>query len=422
MIESPIKVLWLSNRLFSKESVKQSGTWLLALGPDLIKSGEVELGNISFGAANGIEAADFENIKQWKIPHLGLKPGELPSDSILNSLLEVIDTFQPDIIQIWGVEHFWGLLLERGLLKYPCIINIQGIMKTISSAYSGGLNFGEKLKCWGIREFVYPRDSIFGQEYYFGKMALAEKKILTSAKFITVQSEWAEAHVRAISPKATYFRTERALRSEFYNATPWSPKSSEKAIDASPVIFTSSFGNPYKGFHHTLRALRLLKDEFPSITLRVAGGNQTRSWKNTGYNRFIWRLVDKLELESNLVWLDSLDANGLIDELQKADCFVHSSFVESYSLAVAEALAIGTPTVCSFAGALPEMNGNPVNMLFYPPGDDVRMASLIRELVLDKEMARSFSERSRAFIFARCERVSLVKQQILQYRRVLERE
>ncbi len=417
-----MKVLWLSNRLFSNDSAKNSGTWLLALGPELIKSGEVLLANISFGKTNSIETSDYENIRQWKIPQLDLSPGELPPDNIVTKLIHVIDEFKPDIIQIWGVEHFWGLLLEKGLLKYPCILNIQGIMTTISSAYSGGLSFREKLNCIGLRELIYPKDSVFGQENHFRKMALVEKRILCSAKYITIQSEWSEDYVRAINPKAIFFRTERALRKEFYEAKRWLPKLSENGDIKTPVLFTSSFGNPYKGFHHTLKALKLLKEDFPDITLRVAGGNQRMSWKVPGYNKFIWRLIERLGLGSNIVWLDSLDANGLIIELQNADCFVHSSFVESYSLAVAEALAVGTPTVCSFAGALPEMNGNPANILFYPPGDNVKMASLIRQVVLNKRLAELLSNQARAFIFDRCEKKALIQEQILQYKKVLGRK
>lgn len=413
-----MKILWLSNRLFSQESARQSGTWLLALGPELAARDEIELANISFGSGDKVEPADFGNIRQWKIPALSLKPGQLPPDNIVRDLLKAIDSFQPDLIQIWGVEQFWGLLLSKNLLKYPVIVNIQGVMRTIAASYAGGLGIKEKLQCIRIRECFYPRDSVFGQELFFDSLGRVEQTILSAAKYITVQSEWSAAQVRAINPRATYFRTERTLRPEFYTCSSWSPPQNGDA----PVIFTSSFGNPYKGFHYTLRALKGLKADFPGVKLRVAGGHLKQSWKNTGYNQYLLKIIRKLNLEDNIVWLGSLDADGLIQELQQSDCFVHSSFVESYSLAVAEALAVGTPTVCSYAGALPEMSGDPANVLFYPPGDDVRMASLVRQVLLNPEQALMFSERSRAFIFARCDRESILQQQIHNYRMVLERE
>ncbi len=417
MTNSPQRILWLSNRLLGEEADTRSGTWLGALGPELSQRPEIVLANISFGSTKGVESMDYGDIKQWQVP--APQANKLPKEEIIKAILDTIKAFQPDLIQIWGVEQYWGRLFAAGLLSSaPVLVNIQGVMKSIVATYNGGLTFKEQLQCLGIRELIYPKDSIFGQIKLFKRLSEIEAEILASAQYITTQSKWSRAQVYSINAKAQYFHTERALRPEFYQAEPWSPSGKHNDLQ----LFSSSFGNPYKGFHVILRALAELKKDFPKLQLRVAGGSLSISWKNTGYNKFLLRQIVKLGLEDNIVWLGSLNAERLIEELQNAHCYLHSSFVESYSLAMAEALAIGTPAICSYAGALPEMSEDCNSVAYFPPGDALKMSAAVRELISNTLYAKEMSSRSRRFIRKRCDKNAIIETQLETYKTLLQKE
>jgi glycosyltransferase involved in cell wall biosynthesis len=414
-----IKVLWLSNRLFESEADNRSGTWLKALGPELAKCGKLELANISFGPVNQLTSCDFGKIKQWALPY-PTTVGKLPPKKIVIQLQNVISTFQPDIIQIWGVEQYWGLLHVNGLLGTDKIVlNVQGIMRSIAAVYDGNMSFREKWAYTGLRELRYPASTLYAQKRLFETLSVIEEKIIRSVKFVAVQSDWSAGQVNAINPKALILRSNRALRPEFYNSECRESRNFNFR-DGQLRLFTTCFGNPYKGFHIALKALDILRKSYPKIKLRVSAQMNSSNWKRGAYEKYIVDFIRINKLQNHIEWLGALNANQLIQEFQESSCYIHPSFVESFSLSTAEALAVGTPTVCSFAGALPEMNGELDNILFFSPGDYVQLANCINKFLQSTNLMEVYSKRGHSFIMGRCDKELIIEEQIKQYSIVLK--
>ena len=98
-------------------------------------------------------------------------------------------------------------------------------------------------------------------------------------------------------------------------------------------------------------------------------------------NSFFGHLMDQIHrcgLQDCVHFLGEMDY--VPELLHHADVYVHPSFTESFSRAVAEALICGKPVVCARAGALPEVVG-PQGGVMVPPGDVEALAQGIRQVL-----------------------------------------
>ena len=123
-----MKILWLCNCPLSDSDAGETGAWQGAMACGLLDSGAVELGIIATGPVKQFTRRDYRQVKQWLVP-AGSPLGSdgLPSPSLVRAIVAAAGEFSPDLIHIWGTENFWGLLPARGLLKYPSLLEIQGL-------------------------------------------------------------------------------------------------------------------------------------------------------------------------------------------------------------------------------------------------------------------------------------------------------
>ena len=106
--------------------------------------------------------------------------------------------------------------------------------------------------------------------------------------------------------------------------------------------------------------------------------------------------------------------------MQKTHVMIHSSFVESYSLALAESMVVGVPSVVAWSGAMPELAQDGKEALFYSPTDYRRCAWLVCRLVDNVELAESVSSLARKRGLERNTTSSVVEHQVECYRRVID--
>lgn len=381
-----LKVVWISTSRFTSDNIKGTGSWLLPLARELVDSNQVELTHFALclSSFNFVEEKIFGIIQYVYPNHLECEDVSIDT---ANSIKERLDNIAPDVVHIWGTESNIASLYTNGYLKYPTFIDIQGFMPSIPDKFMKGLSFLELLKIHlGKREFLHPRISLFYTMNTYIKKSNYSKKLLSSFKYISVQSSWVEAQILALFPKVNILNTGIILREEFYLADKW------KNNFNNPIIFScaSSTLIPYKGLYTMLKGLKLIKQRYPNVVLRLAGTPINKN-NMVGFERLINDFILKNDLTDNVFFIGQLEATQLISELQNSNVCIIPSYVETYCLALAEAQMIGTPCVASYAGAMPEIAIPNEEALYYEPLDYQMMSFQVCRLLSDKELSNKLS-------------------------------
>lgn len=388
-----MKVLWFSNCVLSNDSMKETGTWLETMSRILVERG-VELYNIAQKRnVLKVEKSNCNSITQWVVPCYKLRNG-VPCSEDIKSITSIVNELDPDIIHIWGMESYWGLLFSRGYLKKKTLLEIQGYLYYYSDVFFGGLNTIEKIKCIGLKELLKPTSSIFIEKRHFKKWGYYENEMLNAFPYISTQSDWVRSHISLFAnSEAKIYNTDINLRPQFLQSKPWEYKGKNKV----ELLMVSSGSVPYKGLHIVIKALSVLIKSFPDITLKVVGNFEQHlpNYRKTGYTKFVEKLISKLNLDRNVVFLGRMDSAEIVNQMLCSDVMIVPSFVETYCLTLAEAQAVGIPCVVSYAGSLPEIATDKKSALFYSPEDYITCADCVSKLIKSKDLALSLSEYGR---------------------------
>lgn len=409
-------ILWLSNVAFSNEKIKVTGTWIIAMGKALVETGEVSLFNICHGNVKEVTKKEVNGIVQWVLPLEKTNKQGLPSNNTQQIVRSIENEIKPDLVHIWGTENYWGKLVINSTIQSKTLLEMQGIMTACARVYYGGLNLTEIFSCIGIKELLLPQRFLYFRKKDFEKRGIREIDIIKNCTNISVQSDWVKAHIKYQNTNATVYPTGMLLREEFYNSEQWKKNTQRN----KKVIFTSFSGvNPYKGLHVLMRAFAFLKNKYSDLEFRI-GGNilQTKRIKD-GY--FVWLIKEakKLGIFDSIVWLGSLDADKIITELQNCDVFVIPSYIETYCLAIAESMMVGTPTVVSFAGAMPELAEHNSSALFFPVGDSMNCAYQTELLLANINLCQKLSDNARNKALKRNNQEVVVKRQLEIYQSII---
>lgn len=414
-------ILWFCNRPIEESEDRRDGTWFTTMARSLVESGDIRLAIVAQAKVKGITRHDFGDINQWVVPYEFLNKHGLPSDRTIDVIKKVADEVNPDLIHVWGTENYWGLLTARRFLKTSSLLEIQGLKYECANVYYGGLSLIALARYMGLLEILRPGSSLILGKLRFKRWGKFEKEMILKHKYISTQSDWVRTHIRRLKPDGNLFETGIMLRNEFYNAQPWLIK---KAMDSSvPSVFASTSGSvPYKGLHVLMKAIGILKKKYPKIVLNIAGNIQKKGIRKDCYTRFLQAESRRLRIIDNIHFLGPLDANGIIQQLYKSSVVAIPSFIETYSLALAEAMFLGVPAVASYAGAMPELARDGESVLFFPIGDAVSCAMQIDKLLSDQKLAGHLSQNARKIGLLRNDWHLVLEKQIEIYNDIISKE
>ena len=148
---------------------------------------------------------------------------------------------------------------------------------------------------------------------------------------------------------------------------------------------------PRKNLNVFLRAFARLKNELPHRFV-IAG---SLGW----YSDSVLAEIEKLGLQNRVTIVGYVPDDELPALYCGADAFIYPSLAEGFGLPVIEAMACGTPVLCSNAPALPEVAGNAAIMI--DPRDEDAWTHALKEMLINKELRSELSrlgiERAREF-------------------------
>ena len=144
-----MKVLWLSpsSSNYLQNNVYNGGGWISSLDNYVSKNNEVKLA-VAFFMDNQPYKVERNNVVYYPIekPHLGfrkkilfyLKIWDNTVDRLIwplyeKSILNVVNDFQPDIIQVFGSENYFGLVSR--ITSIPIVLHIQGFLNPCLNSF-----------------------------------------------------------------------------------------------------------------------------------------------------------------------------------------------------------------------------------------------------------------------------------------------
>ncbi len=410
-----MKILWITNIMLhcvaNKLKLQESvyGGWLDGLSKELVASGKLNLYLIFPSERN----------KDTKGESGGIKYFEMSKKSISNlSLLKEIDkSIEPDIVHIHGTELIYGRNYISANPSRKFIVSIQGLISVYSKHYFAGISLGTIIKNITLRD-VLRLDTLFHQKRKFIKRGANEIEILKLTKHIIGRTDWDKANVLVQNSKVSYYHCDEILRDKFYDLdNNWNYKNIEKYS-----IYVSQGNYPIKGLHYLIKAIALLKGEYPLMKVRIGGYDPTLQNSSilgglrlSGYGAIIKREIKNLNLEDNIIFLGERSKDQVINELKKAHIFVCPSVIENSPNALCEAQILGVPNISTYCGGIPSMLKEASSTLFVPFDDEIMLAYYIKWLFNNSSECIKRSYNSKLAATRRHDRSLIVKDMLNIY-------
>jgi glycosyltransferase involved in cell wall biosynthesis len=165
--------------------------------------------------------------------------------------------------------------------------------------------------------------------------------------------------------------------------------------DDAPVIVSVARLFRWKGHFELIRALALVKREFPDVRLAIVGSDYP---DNSGMTQLLKARARELGIEENVVFTGQrADVASL---LAACDVFSLPSFEEPFGLVFAEAMAMKRPVVALDNGGTPEVVEHGKCGLLSPPGDIDALATNLLQLLRDPALRARLGAYGRARVEA----------------------
>lgn len=405
-----MKVLWLSSVQLSDKRVLGSGTWIPGLFSIMKKFyPNLEIINLTKGRVSKPTLIKTSDLTEWLIP----QSSKMTTNAI-RDISDIIRQVRPDAIQVWGTEDIWGVFpFDEIFPKIPAILEIQGILASVSEEYYGGLTPMQLLRCWNVKECLKPSSSLPFIRKSYTKNVAREEWILKKFKNIGVQSNWSAAVVKTYNDSVRLYHSDISLRRPFYESGKWSGLSTGDIR----VFSTALMGQPLKGGYTLFRAFDIIKQHFPSAKLILAGAKE-EGIRRSGLCRMLTKFAKRQGFLDSIEHLGLLTAEQLAEQYCKASVFVNPSNWESYSVVTAEAMYLGCPTIVAYSGAMPEL-GEDGSVLYFPKGDFRICATLVMNVLKDPKLAQKLSEKSILIGERRQDQARIAENQMATYKQLI---
>ena len=248
------------------------------------------------------------------LPRVNL-PSRLSYAGNIRQMRDEILALKPDLVHAHIAGEFAEAAAETGL---PWILTMHGIRFLEANLRPGLLN---RYRGWFIKR--------------------EELHALKRAKHIISISPFVQAAFNG-QIKGQVYDVENPVKEDFFQA------------DANK-------GNPYqllflgrlirrKGVHTLLQAFAELHQRIPEATLRLAGGGVHSRAYTDEYYQGLKQFVAEAGLEKAVTFLGEIDEAAVIQEYEDCAALVLPSILETASMVILQAMAVGKPVISTDVG------------------------------------------------------------------------
>jgi len=136
---------------------------------------------------------------------------------------------------------------------------------------------------------------------------------------------------------------------------------------------------PRKNIEILLEAFQFLRDKNIKYELILAGGSTYSE-----YTKKIKNLIQKHPYSSFISYLGFVSDEQLVNLYRQAKVFVYPSLYEGFGIPILEAMACGTPVVCSNTTALPEIYSD--TALFFEMDKPLSLSNQLLRIITDNSL------------------------------------
>lgn len=395
-----MRVLWISPNggNYNKQPLKGTGGWICAL-QDAFNTffPDVELGIVFIGdddltikdseSRTAYFSINSKSSHRFKDLFNNLRGNENYFEELYASkILKVISEYAPDIVHVWGIEHSLSAVIPY--IKCPYVVHIQGLTSLYKYTYLPpfvSLRDLRRFDPWWspstLKKLFY-HSTQMDLWKIFQKKAERELRVSPYVKNWIGRTEWDKTAVRMISPGSNYFHCEEIMRGDF-SCNKW-----KYHFDGDKLYVQSSINETwYKGIDIILKTADILRKKEFSFEWNVYGVDP-----NSRILHYFEKQLKIKAMENGVIFKGRVPAQEIKQGLLHADVYVHPSYIENSSNAIAESMMMGVPTIALYAGGNPSMLKDDSGVLV-AVNEPFVLASEIISMSL-KEKAEVYSSKS----------------------------
>lgn len=383
-----MKVLWITNIVFPEAlelitGIKHDaygGGWMIGSANQLIASQNIELYVATVSST--VKKLTILNGKSWVYYIIPIGKGNLTYNKEYETSWKIINNHvKPDIVHIHGTEFTHGLAYVKAVGKKNVVVSIQGMKSVIAEYYTAGLSWKDIICNMTIHDFL--KGGIYAEKNAFHSTGLLERELIKKVDYVIGRTTWDKSHTYSINRNRKYFVCNETLQSTYYAGDLWSHEKCKKHS-----IFISQAYYPLKGMHIVLKAIPLIIEKYPDLTIRVAGNDITSYHgfnglrHNTTYWKYLKKIIHKYDLQDRIRFTGHLAPEQMKQEYLFSNVFICPSSIENSPNSLCEAQILGVPCICSYAGGIPDlMKGDEEHLYRF---DDYEMLAYLIDDVFTK--------------------------------------
>lgn len=246
------------------------------------------------------------------------------------------------------------------------------------------------LHSWGMEVLGLSNMSIF-RKILSRYAATRAKKIIVDAEIM--RKIWTSTGIPQNKVEVVPFGVDTNLFSQNISGRPIRRKLGIEEDDI--VVISSRPFFPHYDIECLIKAIPIIVDIHKNVKFIIKGKGPLEG--------SVKQLAKKLDVDRYVRFTSPVAYQEVSKYLTAAEIYVSTSFVDSTSVSLLEAMACGLPPVTTDIYGNREWIEHEVNGLLYPPKDHKVLADRIKQLIEDDHLRKQFGERSRRIILERAE-------------------
>ena len=270
-------------------------------------------------------------------------------------LLRRIRKIKPDLVHPYiTLPPYGSASLFSG---FPVVLSISGVVRNEAATYLGKKGMFRKLLNVPLEKFTLKR-----------------------MKTIIVETPYVADSIKEMT-KGNIYIIPTGIVGGFFNL--------KKKPQSNRLLILAGI-EPRKGHHVLFKAVNTLKKDFPLLKLYVVG-----RVRNQAYYKQLVDYVNENDLSKNIIFTGLIPDEEVFKQMSKCTLLISSSFEESQSNVLGEAMAFGTPIVASNSGGCTYSIDDGITGYIVPKGDHEALAEKIGKLLKDNKLRGEMSIESK---------------------------